>query len=107
VGNPDAPEVPLVDLATDVEALAVPLPEIEPLPPLPGAHATPSPIARRRELRERNSAIVREIAQASGRTHADVNGELNKRTGCKSIGEASLRQLERRLEIGASWFRRL
>lgn len=107
VGNPDAPEVPLLEAGPELEAVAVPLPEIEPLPPLPGAQSGKGPLARRRELRERNASIVREIAQASGRSHAEINRELNQRGGCKSIGEATLRQLERRLEIAASWFKRL
>jgi superfamily II DNA or RNA helicase len=80
----------------------VPLPD-----PEPGtAPAAKTPLARRRELREQNSTIVRELVHLTGRTHAEVNGELNKRVSVKRINEATVRQLEQRLELAKAWLRR-
>jgi superfamily II DNA or RNA helicase len=73
----------------------VPLPDPE---PSAGVAAT-SALARRRQLRELNSEVVRDAVHASGKTHAQVNAFLNKKIGIKRITEASVRQLERRLEL--------
>ncbi|MCG5051414.1 MAG: hypothetical protein KA712_00485 [Myxococcales bacterium] len=92
-------------LETAWESIApLPLPEPEPAPaPLPAG----SPLARRRDLREKNSAIVRELVHLTGRRHADVNGDLNRKSGVKRISEASIRQLEKRLEAAQAWLRKL
>jgi negative regulator of replication initiation len=74
----------------------VPLPERDAAATI-GAPKT-SALARRRALREANSDIVRDLVHMTGRTHAEVNAELNRKVGVKRIGEASVRQLERRLE---------
>jgi superfamily II DNA or RNA helicase len=73
----------------------VPLPDPE---PSAGPAAT-SALARRRQLRELNSEVVRDAVHATGKTHAQVNAFLNKKIGIKRITEASVRQLERRLEL--------
>jgi superfamily II DNA or RNA helicase len=81
---------------------AGPHPAAAPVPP-PEADAAPvaaprtSALARRRALREANSEAVRDLVHLTGRTHADLNGELNRKIGIKRIGEATVRQLERRL----------
>jgi superfamily II DNA or RNA helicase len=64
-----------------------------------GPAATPktSALARRRALREANSEAVRDLVHLTGRAHADVNAELNRKVGIKRIGEATVRELERRL----------
>jgi superfamily II DNA or RNA helicase len=72
----------------------VPPPEAD---PAPAAAPKTSALARRRALREANSEAVRELVHVTGRTHADINAELNRKTGIKRIGEATVRQLERRL----------
>ena len=54
--------------------------------------------ARRRQLREQNAAAVIDVVQLTGRTHGEVNAELNRKVGVKRISIATLRQLERRLE---------
>jgi superfamily II DNA or RNA helicase len=82
-------------------ARPVPLPDPQPLPP---AEPT-SPLARRRFLREANAALARELAQMSGKTHAQVNGELNRKVGIKRVSEASVRQLEKRMEVAKGWLR--
>jgi hypothetical protein len=74
----------------------VPVPPPEPDAGPAGAPKT-SALARRRTLREANSDVVRALVHLTGRTHADVNAELNRKIGIKRIGEATVRQLERRL----------
>jgi superfamily II DNA or RNA helicase len=73
----------------------VPLPDPEPA----AAPASTSALARRRRLRELNSDAVRDVVHGTGKTHAQVNATLNKKVGIKRITEASVRQLERRLEL--------
>jgi superfamily II DNA or RNA helicase len=62
--------------------------------------------SRRRELREQNSARVRSLVHAKRKAHADINAELNRRVGIKRITEATVRQLERRLEAADRWLGR-
>ncbi|HEX4403999.1 MAG TPA: DEAD/DEAH box helicase [Polyangia bacterium] len=81
----------------------VPLPEVElaPLaPPKTGA------LARRRQLRELNSEAVRDLVHLTGKTHAELNSELNRKVGVKRIGLATVRQLEQRLVVAKSWTKR-
>ena len=66
-----------------------------------------TPVQRRRVLRDANAVIVRAIAGATGQTHAQVNGELNRMSGVKSVSEASADELERRREKGARWLERI
>jgi hypothetical protein len=74
------------------------------------AGASPQPVkaalARRRELRERNSEAVAEFARARGKSHAEVNADLNRRVGIRRISEATVRQLERRLDLALKLLRR-
>jgi superfamily II DNA or RNA helicase len=81
---------------------AVPLPDPEPLPPVEPT----SPLARRRSLREANGELARELAQLTHRTHAQINSELNRKVGIKRVSEASVRQLEQRLEAAKLWLRK-
>jgi superfamily II DNA or RNA helicase len=81
-------------------------------PPLPPPDASPAAapaqgaLARRRELREKNSEIARDLAFAVMKTHAEVNAELNRRAGIKRISEASVKQLEKRLAIAKEWLKK-
>jgi superfamily II DNA or RNA helicase len=72
----------------------VPLPEADPVPP--SAPKT-SALARRRQLRESNADTVRDLVHLTGRTHAELNAELNRKVGIRQIGQATVRQLEQRL----------
>jgi superfamily II DNA or RNA helicase len=58
-----------------------------------------SMLARRRQLREQNASAVMDLVHLTGRTHGDINAELNRKVGVKRISIATLRQLERRLEV--------
>jgi superfamily II DNA or RNA helicase len=95
------------------EAGSVPL---EPLPlagqvpppiadPIPAAAPSNSVLARRRQLRERNAATVIDLVYLTGRTHAEINGELNRKVGIKRISVATLRQLEQRLAAAQAMLR--
>jgi hypothetical protein len=92
--------------ATIIEPLVL-VPVAPPLPAanpdLPSAPAAQSALARRRELRERNSDLARDLVFATGKTHAEVNAELNRRAGIRRISEATVKQLERRLEAARGW----
>ena len=59
----------------------------------------------KQQLRDANTSRVRMIARATGMTHAAVNGELNRTLGLKRISEATVDQLERRLEKAEQWWR--
>ncbi len=83
-----------------------PLPLPEPLAPVAPAGKPSTPLARRRELREANSAVVRELVHDTGKAHAELNSELNRKVGIRRVSEATVRQLEQRLEIARSWLRR-
>ena len=85
-------------------ATSVPLP-----PPEAGASPGPGPtsaLARRRSLREQNSAAVADLARLTGKSHADLNGDLNRRAGIRRISEASVKQLQQRLELARRMLRR-
>lgn len=77
-------------------ARSVPLPD-----PEPASRATPakSALARRRQLREANGELVRELVHVTGKSHAELNAELNRKSGIKSVGAATVKQLEQRLAV--------
>jgi superfamily II DNA or RNA helicase len=95
-------EVPMGLVVADGPRPGARGPQPAPVPP-PEADAAPaaapktSALARRRALREGNSEAVRDLVHLTGRTHADLNADLNRKIGIKRIGEATVRQLERRL----------
>lgn len=66
-----------------------------------------SPVQRRRALRDANAVLVRAIAGATGMTHAQVNGELNRMSGLRRVAEADSDALERRRAAGAQWLARV
>ncbi len=77
-----------------------------PLPPLPLA-GRPADGRTRREhkahLRKANAEKGRLIAHHTGLTHAGVNAELNRVTGVRKVGEATVEELERRLQKADAW----
>jgi superfamily II DNA or RNA helicase len=109
----DDPIPDLVDMSqVDAQSLHSALPENIPLRPVPlpdhepsSAPAATSALARRRRLREQNSAAVADIVHATGKGHAQVNATLNKKIGIKRITEASVHQLERRLALAKTLLR--
>ena len=83
------------------------------LPPLPGGALRVPPVVpdgrtlreHKQRLRDANTSRVRMISRATGQTHAAVNGELNRLIGLKRISEATVEQLERRLEKADQWWK--
>jgi superfamily II DNA or RNA helicase len=81
-------------------------------PPRPGAGGPGATHHRtRREhkahLREENADWARDLVRVTGLTHAQVNSELNRMSGVSKVSEATVDQLERRLQAAEAWFRRL
>ncbi len=67
----------------------------------------PVPLGRRkRELRRANSDRVKMLARLTGLDHAEINGKLNAESGIQRIGEATARDLERRLGVADRWISR-
>ena len=62
-----------------------------------------SALSKKRKLREQNSAYVRSLVHRKRMGHAQVNAELNRRVGIKRITEATVGQLEKRLEAARRW----
>ncbi len=77
-----------------------------PLPPLPLAGRAADGRTRREHkahLRKANADKGRLIAHHTGLTHAGVNAELNRVSGVKKISEATVEQLQRRLDKAEAW----
>lgn len=74
------------------------------LPPLPGrameADVIDAPTGRKRrqQLRDLNADSARALVARTGMSHAQINAELNRLSGVQRISDATLDQLERRLD---------
>lgn len=108
--------MPGVDDDDDFDDVAEPdddpslLVEIDPLPPLAGASATAKGLTRRQQkeqLRDANAELARELVARTGLTHAQVNAELNRLASIGRVSEATLEQLQRRLDKGEAWYQRV
>lgn len=60
----------------------------------------------RDRLRDRNTELVRELAVMTGRTHANINYELNRLSGVSKVASATVEQLERRAKAAEEWLGR-
>lgn len=98
-----APDLTLPPVPLDSPA-PVPLPARDAVPVAAAAEAM-SPLARRRLLREQNSDAITDLAHMTGRTHAELNADLNRRLKIRRISEASVRQLQQRLELAKKMLR--
>jgi superfamily II DNA or RNA helicase len=79
---------------------------LAPPPPLGGGGEVANGLTRRdekRHLRDANARAARDLARRTGLTHAEVNAELNRRSGLRRVSEATLDQLESRLENAERW----
>jgi len=94
---------------TTTAPFALTAPELEePVPtPAPEPESPVSPRTRKRRLREENSTLVRALVHKTRLGHAQVNAELNRRVGLKRVTEATLAQLEKRLEAAKRWIERV
>jgi superfamily II DNA or RNA helicase len=59
------------------------------------------------KLRKDNAALVAHLVAVTGRSHREVNGELNRLAGVSKVTEATADQLQRRLVAGERWVRTL
>ena len=80
---------------------------LAPPPPLSGGGDTGTAGRTRREekrnLRDENATVARELARRARLTHAQVNAELNRLSGVGKVSEATIEQLERRLAAADKW----
>jgi superfamily II DNA or RNA helicase len=87
--------------------------ELAPPPPLGGltGDAAATGGLTRRQLKDKlrlaNAEAARHIARATDMTHAQVNLELNRLAGMRRIDEATVEQLQARLEHATRWRWRL
>jgi superfamily II DNA or RNA helicase len=80
-----------------VRGRAAPEPEPQPPPP-PGLRAEPA-YARRERLREERNKLVADICRRTGEPHRQIHARMNRATGSKSVGAATVAQLERANEL--------
>jgi hypothetical protein len=112
--DPNSEEIPdLVgtpakrEAAEEIAVAPVPLPEPEPAAPIGAPSAKTSALARRRQLREANAVAVADLVHLTGKTHAEVNAELNRKVAIRRITEATIRQLELRHQAALKMMQRL
>jgi superfamily II DNA or RNA helicase len=88
------------DLLPDLDPLTLQLDDIVPDGSITGGR---SRAEIKEELRLRNAEAARELVRFTGRSHAQVNSELNRLSGVKTVDEATLDQLERRATRAEKW----
>jgi hypothetical protein len=59
---------------------------------------------RKIELRDANADLARLLVSRTGWGHAKVNAEMNRLASVPSVGEATLEQLQRRLDKARGWY---
>ena len=74
-------------------------------PPPPDLREEPA-YARRERLREERNKLVADIARRTGEPYRQIHARMNRDTGAKSVGAATLDQLERANELLAKELRR-
>jgi hypothetical protein len=60
---------------------------------------------RRAALRKRNSEAVAELSRFVDMDHRRINAELNRLSGVTKVSEATVDQLQRRLDAANAWLR--
>jgi superfamily II DNA or RNA helicase len=80
---------------------------LAPPPPLAGGGgtgvATRTRKEEKRELRDGNATVARELVRRTRLTHAQVNAELNRLSRVRKVSEATIEQLEARLAAADRW----
>ena len=70
--------------------------------------AAPEPAFKRRaRLRDKRHGLVKTLAGFNGSSHREVNAWLNRASGVRSVGDASIEQLERSIELALAELDRL
>jgi hypothetical protein len=81
---------------------------LAPPPPLAGSTGVDGTAAitrkeEKRQLRESNATVARELVRRTRLTHGQVNAELNRLSKVRRVSEATVDELERRLAAGDRW----
>jgi superfamily II DNA or RNA helicase len=71
--------------------------------PVAGGTATITRKEEKRELRESNATVARELVRRTRMTHGQVNAELNRLSKVRKVSEATVGELERRLAAADRW----
>jgi hypothetical protein len=87
--------------------------ELPPPPPRRGQDPdaleglAPVPLGRqKKQLRQDNSDRVKMLSRLTTMDHAEINAKLNTEAGIQKIGEATVKQLQRRLGVADRWISR-
>jgi superfamily II DNA or RNA helicase len=112
--EPDLPDA-FVPLAADVAPqLALfgggppPPPAVKPVASDGAFAAPPEPAFKRRaRLRDKRHGLVKTLAGFQGSSHREVNAWLNRASGVQSVGDSSIEQLERSVELALAELDRL
>ena len=84
--------------------------DLDPLPPLAGGGGGPTGLTRRQQkeaLRDANADLARALVARTGLTHAQVNAEMNRLAGVSRVSEATLEQLQKRLDKAEAWYQKV
>lgn len=77
------------------------------VPELAGAVPGAATAAQARAaLRDANADLAADLVRVTGWSHPAVNRELNRLAGIRKVSQATVEQLQRRLEHGGEWLRR-
>jgi len=87
--GPAPGEAPVVRAPAAFPSAVAPEPDLDRLPAF----------ERRAILRDKRHRLVAELARRDRQSHAEVNGWLNRETGVTKVGDATLSQLERSVEL--------
>ena len=91
-GDPDPAPAPAPSTVVRVRST--------PAPPPPPPEPEEVPVyARREALRKQRHQLVSELSRQTGRSHAEINAQINGALGIASVQEASLEQLERSIGL--------
>jgi len=90
------------DFSLEIE-LAAPPPRVGDDATATGGTITVSRTQRKRELRQGNTDRVRMLTHLTGLTPEVINGQLNRDAGIRSINQATIRELEKRLKLADRW----
>lgn len=107
--GPDAEFKPLsAEFAAQMTLFGAPQRAVSPTaptltgPPPPETERKPPPVAafeRRGSLRQERSRLVAELHRRDGRSHSEINGWVNRAVGVERVDAATIRQLERSIEM--------
>ena len=92
--------------AAEVELILAPPPPLDGDRSLTRAGEDPALFARsdeKQRLRGANAQLARQLVRRTGRTHPEVNVELNRLSGVRRVSEATAEQLDRRLTAAERW----